>query len=112
MVGECRPDGIAANLAQADMGAIHRGDGPWKTPAIAVKHRQGPKVHGVLGNRRGNNITLGEKTGTAMVIDHSLGITSGSRGIIDSNGVPLILRHAPGKVGVAAGQRSLVLVVA
>ena len=111
MVGECRPDGVAANLAQADMGAIHGGDGPWKTPAIVVKHRQCPEVYGMFRNRRRNNIALGEKTGTAMMIDHPLGITSGSRGVIDGNGVPLVLRYGPGKVGVAAGQRGLVLVV-
>ena len=60
MLIQCAPDGVSAHFAQAHMGAAHCGQGPGKTPAIAVKHRQGPEIDCMFRDRRGNRIALGQ----------------------------------------------------
>ncbi len=44
-----------------------------------------------------------------MVIDHALGIAGGAGGVEQRQRVPLVLRQAPGKIRIAAGEEGLVI---
>ena len=44
----------------------------------------------------------------AVVIDHALRIAGGAGGVVEADGVPLVVRHVPGVVGIAAGDELLV----
>ena len=43
-------DVLCVNTPQANVGSPHHGDGPWETPAIAVKHGQGPQIDRKVGH--------------------------------------------------------------
>ena len=44
----------------------------------------------------------------AVVIDHALGIAGGARSVIERDGVPFVVRHRPGVVGIALRDELLV----
>ena len=46
------PDRVAADLAQAHLGAADRDQRPARAPAVAVEHRQRPQVDAVVGEGR------------------------------------------------------------
>src|SRR5690606_7924478 len=81
---------------------VHTGDGgdcPGVAPAVAVEHRQGPQVDRVLTHVPGHLVTHGVEEGTAVVIDHTLGVAGGAGGVVEADGVPLVIRQLPGKFG-------------
>ena len=67
---------------QADMGARHHRQAPGKTPAIAMKHGQGPQQHRMAWNVARQHIAVTHQRRAAMMADHALGIAGGARGIV------------------------------
>ena len=85
------------------------GERPRKAPAVAVEHRQRPQIDGMLLHRRRDDVALGEQVGAAMMIDDALGISGRARGVVERDGVPLVLGHGPGIGRIAAGQELLIV---
>ena len=104
--------GCAAHRAQADMGAGHHRDRPRKAPAVAMEHRQRPKIDRMLGHAAGHHIAERQQVRAAVVIDHALGIAGGAGGIVERDGVPFVVRHQPGEIGIALRNEILVFDVA
>ncbi|MNG99410.1 hypothetical protein D3C79_585780 [compost metagenome] len=94
------------------MGAGQGGDGPGVAPAVAVEHRQGPQVHRVVAHGPGHLVAQGVEVGAAVVIDHAFGIAGGAGGVVQRDGLPLVLGPLPGELGVAFGEKGLVVQVA
>src|SRR3954447_16896886 len=92
------------DLAQADVDPGRRGDGPGKAPAVAMKHRQGPEIDGMLPQVAGKDITDRVEIGATMMGNDALRIAGGPRRIAQRNGVPFVLRRPWGKVGVTLRQ--------
>ena len=66
-----------------------------------MKHRQRPKINGVLGNVGGENVALRQKRSSAMVIDNSLGVPGGAGGVVQRDGIPFIIGPSPRVVRIA-----------
>ncbi|MCY1506165.1 hypothetical protein D9M68_404040 [compost metagenome] len=102
-------DLLRIDPAQADMYAGHGGYGPGVAPAVAVEHRQGPQVHRVLAHGPDHLVAQRVQVGAAVVVDHALGIAGGAGGVVQRDGVPLVLRPLPGELGIALGEQRLVV---
>ena len=96
------------NLAQADIRARVGGHGPGESPAVAVEHRQRPQVHRVLRHAPGDDVADGVQVRAAVVVDDALGVAGRARGVVQRDGVPLVLRPQPGELRVALLQQRLV----
>ncbi|MNQ31925.1 hypothetical protein D3C85_453080 [compost metagenome] len=105
-------DLLRIDPAQEHVHAGQRGDGPRVAPAVAVEHRQGPQVDGVVAHRPGHLVAHGVEVGAAVVVDDALGVAGGTGGVVETDGVPLVLRPLPGELGVALGEEGLVVEVA
>ena len=81
---------LRIELSQTDIHTGTRCQRPRKTPAIAMKHRQGPQVDRVLGHIPFENIRYGIDRRTPVVIDHAFGITGRARGVVQCNRIPFI----------------------
>src|ERR1700733_6167606 len=66
----------------------------------------------MLAHAAGDDVGDGEEIGAAVMIDDAFGIPGGARGIIERNGVPLVVRQKPGEIGVALAQKILVFEIA
>ena len=53
-------------------------------------------------------LAMRQQIGAAMVIDDALGIAGGARGVVERDGVPFVVRHQPGEIGIALAQKILV----
>src|SRR5690554_7544898 len=71
VVADQLKDFLRINTAQTHVGAGHGRDGPGKTPAVAVEHRQGPQVHRVHVHRPDRLVTQRVNIGTTMVVNHA-----------------------------------------
>ncbi|MCY1498545.1 hypothetical protein D9M68_325330 [compost metagenome] len=60
----------------------------------------------------GHLVAQGVQIGATVVVDHALGVAGGAGGVIQGDGLPLVLRPLPGIVRVAFGQQRLVVEVA
>ena len=89
------------DLAQANVDAGRCRNGPWKAPAVAMKHRQRPQIDRMLAEVAGQDVADGVEIGAAVVGNDALGIAGGSGSIAERDGVPFVLRRPCGKVGVA-----------
>jgi hypothetical protein len=67
---------LSINTAQANINARTRCNRPWKTPAIAVEHRQSPQIHWMLINIPIKHIRNGIDCYASMVVHHTLWIAS------------------------------------
>ncbi|MNZ32539.1 hypothetical protein D3C78_498700 [compost metagenome] len=105
-------DLLRIDPAQEHVHAGQRGDGPRVAPAVAVEHRQGPQVHRVLAHRPDHLVAQRVQVGAAVVVDHALGIAGGAGGVVQRDGVPLVLRPLPGELGIALGEEGLVVELA
>jgi hypothetical protein len=74
-----------------------------------MKHRQGPEIDRVFAHGAGHDIADREQMRTAMMIDDTFGIAGGARGIVERDGVPLIIGHFPGVGGIALRDEFLIL---
>ncbi len=96
------------DLAQAHIDAGSRRDGPRKTPAVAVEHRQRPEIDRMLAEIGRQDVADGVEIGAAVVGHHALGVARGARGIAQRDGVPFVLGRSCGEAFVALRQRVLV----
>ena len=101
-------DDVRLNFSQADVGATDGTDAPREAPAVAVEHRQGPQVDRALRHAPGHDIPQRIQVGTAVVINDSLRIAGGSRGVVQRNSLPFILRAMPGVFRIAGLQKIFV----
>ena len=77
------------------------GDGcqrPWKTPPVAMEHRQCPKIARLTGHLPASDIAHRVEVGPSVVVDHAFGITGCARGVVQADGVPFISRQCPVEV--------------
>src|SRR6478736_10497342 len=81
------------DLAQADIDAGGGCDGPRETPAVAVKHRQGPEIDRMLAEIAGQDVADGVEVRAAVMRYHALGIARGTRSVAQRDGVPLVRRQ-------------------
>src|SRR5690606_37905292 len=82
-------DLLRVDPAQAHVHTGHGRGPPGVAPAVAVEHRQGPQVDRVLPHVPGHLVAHGVEEGTAVVIDHTLGVAGGAGGVVEADGVPL-----------------------
>ena len=108
VIGDGGQDVGGVDPAEADVGAGHGGDGPGEAPAVAVKHRQGPEIDGVLGHAPGHGVAAGVQVGAAVVVDDALGVAGGAGGVVEGDGVPLVGREGGGEGRVAGGEEGFV----
>ena len=90
------------NATQTDTGAGHRCERPWETPAIAVKHRQGPEIDRMPRQVPGEHIADRVQISTAVMHHHALGVAGGARGVVQADRIPFIFRHLPDMGRIAA----------
>ena len=112
VLGDRAVDGLRLHPAQTDMGARQRGDRPGKAPAVAVKHRQGPEIDRVRRDRLRHQVSERVEIGAAVVIDDALRIARRTRGVVERDRVPLVLRRPPVEPGIAGRDEVLVLDIA
>ena len=103
------PDRFGAHLTQADMRADDGRERPRETPAVAMKHRQGPQVDRMFGHGGGQRIALCQEIRTPVMRDHTLGVACGAGCVIDRNRVPFILWHQPVIGRIASRQEGVVI---
>ena len=96
------------NFAQAHVDAGRQRDCPRKTPAVAMKHRQGPKVNRMLPKIAGKDITDGVQIRAAMMRDDTFWIACGAGRVAERNGVPFVLHRCPVKIQIARRDRVFV----
>ena len=99
----CRVD-----LAQADINTGGGRDGPRKTPAVAMEHRQRPEIDRMLAEIAGEDVADRVEVGAAVMRDDALGIAGGARGVAQRNGFPFVGRQPGFDVGIALGDRRLI----
>ena len=75
------------------MGAAHAGEGVHAAPAVAVEHRQRPKLHVLVGDAQMRDQAVGVDGAVAMGEHHALGPGSGAGGVVDGNEVVLAAFH-------------------
>ena len=109
VLGERRVHRGRPHLPQADMGAGDDRERPGEAPAVAVEHRQGPEIDRVLRQPGGDDVAEREQSRAAVVVDHALRIAGGAGGVVERDRVPLVRRHRPSVVGIAAGEECLVV---
>ncbi len=58
---------------------------------------------------RGQHIAVTHQRGAAMMEDDALGIAGGAGGVVERDRVPFVVRHLPREIGIAAGEKLLVV---
>src|SRR5258708_13882154 len=90
LVGQ--PDDLfRIGLAQADMLAREQSDCPRETPAVAVEHRQHPKVCRVVLHRPRNRICSCIEICAPMMRDNALWVAGGTRRIRNGYRIPFVV---------------------
>ena len=102
-------DLLRVDPAQEHVRAGQGGDGPGVAPAVAVEHGQGPQVHRAVAHGPGHLVAQRVKVGAAVVVDHALGVAGGAGGVVERNGLPLVIRPFPGKFRVAFGEQGFIV---
>ena len=74
---------FGTTVAHTDMGRPDGGDRPGKTPAVAMKHRQGPQINGVRLKRRFDDLSHGMQIDGAVAVHRSLRSACGTGSIVD-----------------------------
>ena len=104
VLGKGRVNAFGGGTAHKHMGTREQRNGPGEAPTVAVKQRQRPQVGGVMGHFPGHHIVNRVGPGTAMGIHHPFGVTGGARGVVQCQGVPLVIGQGIGKVFRALSQ--------
>ena len=100
---------VATTAALDHMGSAHRRDRPGKTPAVAVKHRQGPEMGAGRPQSSAQRLAESHQIGAAMMANDALGIAGRSRGVVEGDRLPLVVGHPDRRIRIAAGNEVLVL---
>ena len=95
------------DTTQADIGSGKRRYRPWKTPAVAMKHRQGPQVNRV-GHCPDQRVADGVQKRSAVMIDDALRIAGCSRCVVQRTGVPFVGGPCPVVFRITSGDEILV----
>ena len=66
----------------------------------------------MLAHGAGDDVRHRQQIRAAMMIDDAFGVARGAGRIVQRNGVPFVVRHQPGEVGVALAQKILVFEIA
>ncbi len=101
-------DALRLHFAQADVRPRHGREGPRETPAVTVKHRQGPEIHRMRRHAPAQDVRDGVEIRTAVVIDDPFGIARRAGGVVERNRIPFVGRMSPLEFGIAAAQEVLV----
>jgi hypothetical protein len=96
------------DLAQANIDARGRRDGPREAPAVAVEHRQRPEIDRMLAEIAREDIADGVQVGAAVMGHNALRIACCARCVTERDGIPLVFRQPRREAGVALRQRVLV----
>ncbi len=99
-----REDLGGIDLAQADIDAGTRRNGPGEAPTVAVEHREGPEIDRMLAEAGGENVGDGVEIGAAVMGHDALRIACGARGVAERDGVPFVEREGAGEIGAAFGK--------
>src|SRR3546814_16466892 len=81
----------------------------FRSPAVAVEHRQGPEVDRGRAHAPDLHVADGVQIGAAVVVDEALGIARRAGGVEQRQRLPLVLGQAPGEVRVAGREAALVV---
>src|SRR5690606_37020603 len=57
----------------------------------------------------GHLVAHGIEEGAAVMVDHSLGVAGGPRGVVETDRIPLSIRPLPDELGIAFGKECLVI---
>jgi hypothetical protein len=109
MLADRREHRRRLHVPQADVDARAGRDRPGEAPAVAVEHRQGPEVDRVLGHIPLEDVRDRVQVGAAVVVDDAFRVPRRARGVIQTDGLPLVGGALPGGGGVALGEQRLVL---
>ena len=104
-----RKDQSGVDLAQADVRAAHRHHRPGETPAVAMKHRQGPQIDGLRRHRPGQDVADRLQERAAMVIDDALRVAGRARCVVERDCAAFVGWRRPGEPRIALGDEVLVL---
>ncbi len=58
---------------------------------------------------QGHLVAQRVEVGAAVVVDHALGVAGGAGGVVERNGLPLVIRPFPGKRRVAFGEQGFIV---
>ena len=109
LVAQRGEDDGGIDLAQADMGAAGGSDAPGVGPAVAVEHRQRPQVDRAGAEAEDQRVAKRVQVGAAMVVDDTLRVAGGARGVAERDRFPLVVRgsstRTPDRPSPAAPRR-------
>ena len=98
VLGKGCVNALGRRAAHKHMGTREQRNGPGEAPAVAVKQRQRPKINRVMGHFPGHHIVHRVGPGAAVGIDHAFGVTGGAGGVVQRQGVPLVIGQGIGKI--------------
>ena len=86
----------------------HGRHGPRVGPAVAVEHREGPQVLGLVAHASLDDVAEGAQVRPAVRVHHALRTARRARGVVYGDGLFLVLEHVGDVLGRAFGQVVLV----
>ena len=108
VLGDQPPDHVPAHLAQADVGAADRGDGPRRAPPVAVEHRQRPQVDAVERVAGVHHLAERVQVRPAVRVLHALGPARRAGRVVDRDAARLVLDLPRQRRVPATGEQVLV----
>jgi hypothetical protein len=104
-------DAGRTDFAQAHARARYRRQGPRKTPAVAVEHRQGPQITRMRRHVPRERVAERIEIGTAMMRDDAFRISRRARRVGERDRLPLICGALPVEIGIAGGEQAFIVAV-
>ena len=105
-------NGLRIDFSQTNISSCLRGDGPWETPTVAMKHRQCPQINRMTLHVPRQHIADGVHVRAAMVIHHPLRIARCARRIIQRDRIPFVAGIGEFEIGITSVQKSRVVLLA
>src|SRR5919112_1040086 len=102
------PDPARLDLSQTHVGPCNGRDRPGVGPAVAVEHRQGPQVPGLVVHLRLDNVAQGAQVGATVGVHHALRLPRSPGGVVYGDGLLLVLQDARDRLCRALGEVVLV----
>ena len=91
--------------AQENINTSNGRHGPGKTPPVALKHGQSPKIYRMGGHAPTKRVGHRIQIRASMVIHHAFWVSRGARRVIKGYGIPFIRGQGPRVVRVPATQK-------
>ena len=111
VLGDQVEDRLRPHLSQAHMQAGFHADRPGEAPAVAMEHRQRPKIDRMAADIAGEDIARGEQVRAAMMVDNAFRIAGRARGVVERNRIPFVARRRAPISLVPLGDQRLVVEV-